>query len=1241
MQFRILGPVQLWVGGQAHPLGEPRQQAIMAALLVEAGRAVSVDTLVDRVWGLAPPPQARRSLQAHLAKLRRALDTAGAGGHLLGRVSGGYRLQADPGQVDVLRFRQLLARARSGTEDDALRAALLREALGLCRGEPLAGIDSPWADRLRQSLHEEQVEATVMWAHTEIRLGNAGSVVGPLTDLAQQFPLLETAAAALMAALDAAGRPADALDRYHRLRQHLRDELGADPGPQAQALYHRLLHQPPVAPQHAYQTVLRLDFDPPPTHPPPRPNPHQGGPTAGHHADNGTELADPFHGALPLGQQLGDGTAQARPGHGELSAGHHAAGGLTAGHPAGGGAEQVQPGQGQLSHGSWEGGGSAPKPGQGGPSQGQELVDGRAQAQPGHGVTVGHPAGGGAELARPGEGGLSHGSWEGGGSVPMPGQGGPARGWLPEPGEGSLGQGWETGGESLARQGVSLEAGLALADGPSGPGQEHAAVLEAGRGAVTRDAGRDSVGLEAERGAVTREAGWGGVPVPWQLPADARGFVGRESELEALDRAAAPSGEASVIVCVTGTAGVGKTALAVRWGHSARGRFPDGQLYVNLRGYDPEQPADPAEALATLLTALVPGEVPPPEVDQRAARLRTALACKRMLLLLDNASSVEQVRPLLPGAAGCTVVITSRDSLAGLVALDGAHRVGLDLLPPHDAMALLGNMIGERVAAQPRLAAALADSCARLPLALRIAAEIAISRPAVTLAELVEELREQGRLNLLSDSADSRAAVRAVFSWSLRHLDPMAAQAFRVLGWHPGPHFDSYAMAALLHGERATARAVLQTLARAHLVHAIGADRYGFHDLLRDYAHGLALQVPGDEAPARLRDFYLATAAAAMQRLHPGEVTRWPKVPQPHTPMPEMADAASATGWLHSQMDNLVAMCGRDWPFHTIALSEVLFRHLDGGHDFAALAVHGQARTAAEAIGDLAAQAHALNAIGASHAQAGRHRAAAEIFGEALTLVGQLDDPVVEARTLGNLGTVEERQGRYGPAAEHYRLAATRYHGEGDLTGEAHALTRLGAMQARLGRGEEAAEHLQKALALHRRASHDFGQAWALTGIGEVEARAGRPALAVARHSEALLLFRRLGHRTSEAWALDSLGTAENQLGRHREAGDRHRQALVLFRELGERAGEAWALNGLGEADAAAGQSAKARAHHRAALAVAEGTGARDQQARAHAGLARLAEDVKDAQEHSELARQIYADLGIAPGAGLAAKAQL
>jgi tetratricopeptide (TPR) repeat protein len=696
-----------------------------------------------------------------------------------------------------------------------------------------------------------------------------------------------------------------------------------------------------------------------------------------------------------------------------------------------------------------------------------------------------------------------------------------------------------------------------------------------------------------------------------------------------------------VISAVSGTGGVGKTALAVHWAHRVAGQFPDGQLYLNLRGYDPEAPVTAGDALASFLGALgVTGADVPLDLDERAARYRTAVAGRRMLIVLDNAATVQQVRPLLPGTPGAMVVVTSRDSLAGLVALHGARRLDLDLLPRADALDLLRDLVGARVEAEPEAAATLAVQCARLPLALRVAAELAAARPAAPLSDLVAELAQaQRRLDLLDAGGDPRAAVRAVFSWSVRHLPAPAARAFRLLGLHPGPDTDAYAAAALTGTGVDGARSMLDLLARAHLVHPTGAGRYGMHDLLRAYAAVLAAEQDAEPerraAVGRLLDYYLAAAAAAVDRMHPAEAGSRPRVAPPGTPIPALADADAGLAWLDIERASLVAVAahaaahGR--PDHTVRLAATLYRYLAGGHPTDALAIHGHARTAARHAADPAAEAQALTGLGVVHGQLGEHERAAGSFEEALALFRRAGDPVGQARALGNLGTVQERLGRYGPAAGHLRHALALFRQAGDEVGEARALTGLGTVETRLGGYEPAAEHHRQAMALFRRAGDRSGEARALTSLGTVEARLGRYRQAAEHHRQALILYRQAGNRYGQAWALDSLGAAHTHLGRPDRATEHHQQALTLFRQTGDRDGEPSALNGLGEAARAAGHPTDAIARHADALAAAGGTGARDQQARAHTGLGHAHRSLANparAREHLQHALALYTELG-------------
>jgi DNA-binding SARP family transcriptional activator/Tfp pilus assembly protein PilF len=752
-----------------------------------------------------------------------------------------------------------------------------------------------------------------------------------------------------------------------------------------------------------------------------------------------------------------------------------------------------------------------------------------------------------------------------------------------------------------------------------------------------------------EPGAGVERAG-GGAVVPRQLPGAVPHFAGRAAELATLtamlDQAGGRAPDTMLIAAISGTAGVGKTALAVRWAHEVAGRFADGQLYVNLRGYDPDQPVSAADALAGFLSALgVAGPDIPAGADERAARYRSLLAGRRMLVVLDNAREVEQVRLLLPGAPDCVVVVTSRDSLAGLVARHGASRLEVGLLPIGDAVALLRALIGGRADADPDAAAALAARCARLPLALRVAAELAAALPASSLADLVCELAGQQRLDLLDAGGDPRTAVRAVFSWSCRHLDAAAARAFRLLGLHPGPDFDLYAAAAMTGATAEAAARLLSQLARAHLIHPTEPGRYGLHDLLREYAAEQALaEEPGPARQAaltRLFDHYLHTASAAMDALYPAEQHRRPRVAGAGSPVPAVGDPGAARAWLDAERAVLVAVAAhtaaRGWPGHTTRLAATVWRHLDtGAHYPDAVTLHTHARTAARLAGDRSAEAAALTSLGIAAWRQGRHHQAADEHRQALTLFRAAGDRPGEARALGNLGLVEERRGGHQRAARHHRQALALYRAAGDLPGEANALSNLGMVEHVLGRYQQATGHFQQALTLFRAAGDETGETRALSNLGAARERLGHYREAVGDLQQALTLCRVTGDRVVGANALANLGVVEERLGQYPQAAAHFQQALDVFRDLGDRAGQAESLNGLGETLLATGDHDQARARLTAALDLAVQAGDRQQQARAHDGLGRAGQAAGDdgqARRHWQEALARYAELE-APEAG-------
>ncbi|WP_433789099.1 tetratricopeptide repeat protein [Actinoplanes sp. CA-252034] len=728
-------------------------------------------------------------------------------------------------------------------------------------------------------------------------------------------------------------------------------------------------------------------------------------------------------------------------------------------------------------------------------------------------------------------------------------------------------------------------------------------------GAELTAAHRDLLEEDARASAPARTSVAVGRPAPAELPADVRGFTGRAHEIAELDRVTGPP-DPSMIAIVSGTAGVGKTALATRWAHRARDRFPDGQLYIDLRGYDPEQPVSPEAALARFLRSLgLPGEQMPADAEERAALYRSLLDRRRMLVLLDNAASVDQVRPLLPGSAGSMVLVTSRDGLPGLVVRHGARRLSLDVLRRDDALALLRRLAGESVSGDPAAAEELAAHCARLPLALRIAAELVHRRAPATLASVVGELADhRGRLGLLS-TGDPHSDIGVVFSWSYRDLPPGAARTFRLLGHHPGTDVDAPAVAALTGGTRARAHEHLELLAGSHLVQR-NADRYGMHDLLRAYARDLALRSGEAGLPRAVLDFYLHTAATAMDLLYPAEHGRRPRVPQPAGPPPTLRDT-TALAWLDAERANLVATAvhavahGQGW--YAVQLAQVLLRYLEsGGHYTDAVALHEHALRAAESLPDPRGAAQLRINLGVLHVQQARYAEAGAELQRAVELAREVGDTLVRVRALGNLGHLYQWQGRYAEAARFLGEVVAVSRHSGDRAGEARGLGNLGQVRLRQGRHQDAARDLRASAAICHDIGDAVGEAYALLYLGHVESSSGRSTEAAAHYERALLVFAGTTEVAGTAYALDGLGGVDVLRGEHRRAEDRLGEALALFRRIGERAGEARVSNSLGAAAASTGRLADARAHHLSALRIAGEIGFRYEQSRAEKGLARL-----------------------------------
>jgi tetratricopeptide (TPR) repeat protein/transcriptional regulator with XRE-family HTH domain len=652
-----------------------------------------------------------------------------------------------------------------------------------------------------------------------------------------------------------------------------------------------------------------------------------------------------------------------------------------------------------------------------------------------------------------------------------------------------------------------------------------------------------------ERPEVTSVAEW---PVPHELPAPPSDFVGREHHLSRLDEYLDASPARVPFAVVTGMAGVGKTALTLRWAHSALATFPDGQLYVDLRGYDPTEPVDPADALARFLHSLgVSSERVPLDLAERAARYRTLVAKRRMLIVLDNALSADQVRPLLPGSPLCTVVVTSRDSLAGLVSAEGAQRVHLDVLSTSESAVLLRSLIGDRVDDSPDAAGQLASYCGQLPLAIRVASDIAAHRHHVPLSELVEDLRnERTRLDVL-DTGDVRTAVRSVLSWSYRTLTPGAARLFRLLGTGPGPDLPTAAVASLGRLDLGDTRRLLTELTRAHMLTETRPGRYGFHDVLRAYAAELAHnEGETSQAVRRLLDHYLGMAVAADRQLEPNRLPIDLVSPTDGVVLDRIDSLESAQTWFDDERPTLLAAIGLAAEFgygeHVWQLPWAMADDLDRAGYWQELAA-----------------------------------------ANALALEGTTD-PVAQSRIRHSLARVAYRLGLIDTALEHYAHALEHLEELGDQHGQALAHTNLAGLYGETGRLRDAVRHCQQALAMFRSMGDTMGQALALNNLGYTQALLGEYAEAMQSCHEALALLQELDDRPTQGFAWDSLGYIHDHLGDLDEAIRCYRNAFAVHQESGDRYQQSIALTHLGDTFATAGQPDEARAAWKSSLAILE-----------------------------------------------------
>jgi tetratricopeptide (TPR) repeat protein/transcriptional regulator with XRE-family HTH domain len=730
---------------------------------------------------------------------------------------------------------------------------------------------------------------------------------------------------------------------------------------------------------------------------------------------------------------------------------------------------------------------------------------------------------------------------------------------------------------------------------------------------------------------------------PRQLPPPVPGFVGRDSQLAELSRMLEQPGGTATISAIGGMAGVGKTALAVRWAHRVAAEFPDGQLYVNLRGFDSSAaPVSTTDAVRGFLDALGVAASQLPATSQAQLGLyRSLLAGRRILVVLDNARDAAQVRPLLPGSPTCRVVVTSRNQLAGLAAIDAARPLVLNPLTEGEARQLLTERLGEgRIAGDPDAAAQIIGACAHLPLALTVIAARAALTPQLPLRLLAADLAGREDLAAFAGHPAAPVDLRTAFSWSYRQLSADLRRVFRFASLHPGPDLEPHAMAALAGTSVAQAARDLDALARVCMIQFAGPATYGLHDLLRGYAAELTASCDSAEqrreAVSSLLAYYLQVVAQAMDAAFPAERHRRPAVAQPAGLTSAFASEAQAMAWLRSQRANLIAAImygtGHGWPGEAARLAELLFRYLDVDAQFAdAISIYRSVHRAARGVGDVAAQAASVLNLGNIYLHQGHYRQGIARLGEALSLLNRTADVTGQARALAGLGVGNLLLGQPALAVTYLERSLALHRQRGDQIGEARALANLAFAALRQGRYPDAGGYLRDSLAICRDAGDLRGHARALANLGEVELQQDHYDEAASYLTEALDSFRLMGDRTSAADAVASLGITTLRQGRKEQALDYLRQALATSREVGEVSRQALALNGLGEVLLAMDRPARARAHYTAALTLAAQAGEKYEQARAHEGLAATyqASGVgMQARRHWTEALARYSDLG-------------
>jgi tetratricopeptide (TPR) repeat protein len=651
---------------------------------------------------------------------------------------------------------------------------------------------------------------------------------------------------------------------------------------------------------------------------------------------------------------------------------------------------------------------------------------------------------------------------------------------------------------------------------------------------------------------------------PRHLPAVVSPFVGRAEQLDWLSsvrQRARIRGETTVIT-ISGTAGVGKSALAIRWAHEAAGHFPDGQFYANLRGFDQAStPVLATQAIREFLDAFgVPAERIPASPEAQALLYRSLMADKRVLIILDNARDPDQVRALLPASSGCVVLATSRNALAGLAATHGSLGLTLDEFSESEARELLAARL-PRTAGEAEATAEVIELCGRLPLALTIVSARIQCHAALTIADLAAELRGPPvQLEALrAGEAGQAVSVSEVFSWSCRGLTPGAARLFQLMALHPGPDIGVRAAASLAGISGRQAHGLLQELTGAHLLAEHTLSRFAFHDLLRSYAaEQVRANVRNADRRAALRrvlDFYLRTAHSAASRLNRARDPIGLAPAAARVTPEDIGDREQALAWFRAEYRVLLGLIetasetGFSAPAWQLPWCLVnFFDHEGRWPDW--VATHQRALTAAQRLGDQEGQAHTRQNLAIAYSHLQRHDDAHAELRDALRLYHELGNPTAEARCRLDIARTFELQGENGRALAEAELALDLYRTLGHRVGIARALNAVGWYCSHLGNFAQAVACCEQALAIHRETGNRLGQAATLDSLGHAHTQLRHYQYAVSCYTEALRLLGEDEHTYQRASVLRWLGSTYRAAGDQAAASRAWREAKTILDEL-------------------------------------------------------------------------------------------